>query len=313
MTEQGNTRIRIDVGYDGTDFSGWAKQPGLRTVQAELEHAVHQMFGFQGEPASLVVAGRTDAGVHAFAQVAHLDLTPERVARLARLRGMDGLPDPDIARSLRRRMNGVLGAEADAWVHAARVVPPEFNARFSALSRRYRYRIADPLAHRDPIVRRTTLWYNRRLDVEVMDQVAARLVGLHDYASYCRPRPGATTIRNLTDFRWHRDTDGVLIGELRADAFCHSMVRSLVGACIATSHGRLGPGQAEELFDRPTTGDEYAVAPANGLTLVGVDYPEDALLAARAEITRQRRVDTTPFPGETVPEPPRIDRGPGGA
>lgn len=300
MTSEQYTRVRLDFGYDGTDYAGWAKQPGLRTVQGELEAAVHQLFGYQGDPIVLTVAGRTDAGVHADAQVAHLDLPPEKVARLAKLRGMDGKPDPNIAGSLKRRINGVLGAHADAWVHDARVVSSDFDARFSALSRSYRYRIADTLARKDPIVRRTTLWYTMRLDLDVLDETARRLVGLHDYAAYCRPRPGATTIRNLTDFHWTREADGVLIAELTADAFCHSMVRSLVGACIATSQGRMKPGEAEELFDQGDRGLDYAVAPAHGLVLTGVSYPEDALLAARAELTRQRRLDTTPFPGETA-------------
>ncbi|RLP77556.1 tRNA pseudouridine(38-40) synthase TruA [Mycetocola tolaasinivorans] len=298
MTSTDLTRIRLDLGYDGTDFAGWAKQPGLRTVQEVLETAVHQMFGFRGEPILITVAGRTDAGVHAEAQVAHLDLDPERVARLMQARGADGQPEPDIAHALLRRVNGMLGLHSDVWLHSARIVPNGFSARFSALSRSYRYRIADNEALKDPLHRRSTVWLPRTLDRETMDRTAARLVGLHDFAGFCRPRVGATTIRNLTGFSWRRDADGVLIAELRADAFCHSMVRSLVGACIATSTGLLPEAAIEGLLREDRRGQGFATAQAHGLTLTGVEYPEDALLAARAELTRQRRTSTTPFPGE---------------
>lgn len=293
-----DTRVRLDFGYDGTDFAGWAKQPDLRTVQGELEAAAHKLFGFRGDFLPIIVAGRTDAGVHASHQVAHLDISPERFAKLAKLKGPDGKPSDDIARHLRRRINGVLGAEADIVVHSSRVVPPEFDARFSALSRSYRYRIADPTSLKDPIVRRTTLWYTEKLDLDVLDETARNLVGLHDFGAYCRPRPGATTIRHLTDFRWRRDEDGLFIAELKADAFCHSMVRSLVGACLAVNQGRMTLAEAVRLLEQTDRGLDYAVAPAHGLTLVGINYPEDELLAARAELTRQRRLDTTPFDGE---------------
>ncbi|MFZ4843789.1 tRNA pseudouridine synthase A [Mycetocola saprophilus] len=295
-----STRIRLDLGYDGTDFAGWAKQPGLRTVQEVLESAAHQTFGYQGDPIRLTVAGRTDAGVHAEAQVAHLDLTPERVERMRRARTSDGNPEPDVAHALLRRINGVLGLHSDVWLHSARVVDVGFNARFSALSRSYRYRIADAQAWKDPLSRRTTLWYPRPLSLEVLDRTAASLVGLHDFAGFCRPRVGATTIRNLTDFRWRRDADGVLIADLSADAFCHSMVRSLVGVCIAMSVESLPADAIAGLLQATKRGHSngFATAPAHGLSLTNVEYPEDSLLAARAELTRQRRESTTPMPGE---------------
>jgi tRNA pseudouridine38-40 synthase len=270
-------RIRLDLAYDGTAFSGWARQPGLRTVQGVLEEALATVFRRSGDPAPrLVVAGRTDVGVHAIGQVAHVDLTP---AQAALLRG-----------SLAKRLNGIAGLDADVRVFRSEPAPPGFDARFSALWRRYEYRIADEDALHDPRRRSHTLWFPKRLDVEAMDEAARSLLGLHDFAAFCRPREGATTIRTLQDFRWERDEDGVLVARLQADAFCHSMVRALVGACVDT------PGAVVELRDAAVRTSAFRVVPAKGLTLVEVGYPPEDQLAARAEQTRGKRSLDTGLP-----------------
>lgn len=287
-SSEADARIRLDLAYDGTDFTGWARQPGLRTVQGVLEDALATLFARDGEPPRLTVAGRTDVGVHAIGQVAHVDLAPEQLARLGRRPRGRGAGAAG-AESLARRVNGIVGPAADVQVLRAAPAPAGFDARFSALWRRYEYRIADARALRDPRTRAFTLWHPSVLDVAAMDAAARSLLGLHDFAAYCRPREGATTIRTLQEFGWTRDADGVLVAHVRADAFCHSMVRALVGACVAAGEGRLAPDRAAGIRDEARRTSEFIVMPARGLTLVEVGYPPDAELAARADRTRARR------------------------
>lgn len=281
------TRIRLDLAYDGGGFTGWAKQPGLRTVQGELEAALATVFRRVGNAPTLTVAGRTDVGVHATGQVGHVDLDDAQLADLDRPRR--GGPAPRGLESLVRRLNGIAGAEGDVQVHRATVAPTGFDARFAAVWRRYEYRIADADARRDPRRRGFEVWHPTALDLPTMDGAARSLLGLHDFASFCRPREGATTIRTLQEFSWDREPDGVLVARVRADAFCHSMVRALVGACVAAGTGRLPGERLAQLRDAATRTSEFAVAPAKGLTLVEVGYPPDADLAARAEQTRAKR------------------------
>ena len=280
------TRVRLDIAYDGSDFSGWARQPGRRTVQGELEAHLAALFHRTGANPALTVAGRTDVGVHATGQVAHVDLGPAELDVLDRMRGDATTRGPA---SLARRLNGIAGTTSDVVVRASAVAPPGFDARFAALWRRYEYRIADGRVARDPRMRAFTLWHPGDLDEAAMESAARSLLGLHDFAAFCRPREGATTIRTLQDFSWRRDADGVLVAEVRADAFCHSMVRALVGACIAAGEGRLADGAAARLRDAGERTSAFKVVPARGLTLVEVGYPPDAELAARAELTRARR------------------------
>jgi tRNA pseudouridine38-40 synthase len=280
-------RIRLDLAYDGGGFTGWAKQPGLRTVQGELEAALATIFRRVGSPPTLTVAGRTDVGVHATGQVAHLDLDDAQLADLDRARR--GGPAPVGLDALGRRLNGIAGAAGDVQVLRATFAPAGFDARFAPLWRRYEYRIADAAALRDPRRRGYELWHPTTLDASAMETAAHSLLGLHDFASFCRPREGATTIRTLQEFSWSRDVDGVLVARVRADAFCHSMVRSLVGACLAAGDGRLAVGRAVKLRDAAARTSEFAVVPAKGLTLVEVGFPPDDELASRAEQTRARR------------------------
>lgn len=278
--------MRLDLAYDGTAFSGWARQPGLRTVQGELESALQTVLGRSGPAPRLVVAGRTDAGVHARRQVAHLDLTEAQLRQLSRAQ-RGAAVDPGA--TLARKLNGIAGLRSDVVVHAAALAPPGFDARFSPIWRRYRYRIADTLAARDPLQRQHTVWLPGPLDEKAMDAAARALLGLHDWAAYCRPREGSTTIRELQDFGWHRDGDGVLVAQLQADAFCHSMVRALVGATVAVGEGRLPAQRLVGIRNEALRTAEFKVMPARGLTLWEVGYPPDAELASRADRTRARR------------------------
>ncbi len=288
MEDEATTRFRLDIAYQGTDFNGWTRQPHQRTVQGELEDALATIFRRHGPAPTLTVAGRTDAGVHAAGQVAHVDLTQDQVASLLRARGKTQRTD-DAGAALARRVNGILGSVPDIVVSRCMLAPPGFDARFSAIWRRYRYRIADQLSARDPLQHHRTVWVPVSLDVDAMDAAAESLVGLHDFAAYCRPREGATTIRTLQQFSWTRDDDGVLVGDVQADAFCRSMVRALVGACVGVGEGKLAVTDAVLLRDLGSRSSAFKVMPARGLTLVEVGYPGDAELAQRAEQTRAIR------------------------
>jgi len=287
-------RLRLDIAYDGTNFAGWARQPDLRTVRDVLETALGVVFRRFGTPPELTVAGRTDAGVHASGQVAHIDLSPEQFAALdlrprQRAAGKILHEYAKGPAALVRRVNGILGLDSDVVLLGASVAPEGFDARFSGLWRRYEYRIADMDVVKNPLRRNYVLTYPARLDVERMDAAASTLVGLHDWIAYCKPREFATTIRELQDFRWEKDEDGILLARVKADAFCHSMVRSLVGACVAVGAGKLEIDDLVRLRDQRQRTSEYIVMPAKGLTLVQVGYPADIDMGLRADLTRARR------------------------
>ena len=281
VTDEPTVRVRLDIAYDGTDFSGWARQPGRRTVQGELEAALATVLGRYGPPPRLVVAGRTDAGVHATGQVAHLDLTESQVAALGRTRaprGRDLAPD-----ALARRLNGIAGLDSDVVVSRARFAPEGFDARFSAVWRRYEYRIADPAATRDPLLRRHTLWYPAELDVDAMDAAARALVGLHDWAAYCRPREGATTIRTLQEFSWTSRPDGRARGRAQGRRVLPQHGARARRRAVAVGERALDPERVVALRDEAKRTNEFKVMPAAGLTLVEVGYPPDGELGARAD------------------------------
>jgi tRNA pseudouridine38-40 synthase len=286
----GLTRVRLTVAYDGTAFSGWSEQPGRRTVQGEMEAALRTLFGRHEHVPTVTVAGRTDAGVHARGQVVHLDLTDEQIAQLQRPhRGMVDRSPLDAPTVLARRLNGLAGSSDEIVVSGARLAPPGFHARFGALWRRYEYRIADRGAERDPTRRSHTLWYDHLLDLDLMSATAAGLVGLHDWAAYCRHRDHATTIRELQHFTWRRDADGVLVATVQADAFCHNLVRNLVGACVAVGEGAMPEHRAVGVRREAARNGEFRVVPATGLTMVEVGYPPDDEVAARVVLTQVKR------------------------
>ncbi len=266
-------RLRIDLAYDGTGFHGWAAQPGLRTVQGELTAALATVLRLPADELQVVCAGRTDAGVHARGQVAHVDLAGD-------------LGEDELGR-LARRVNGVLAP--DARVRRIGVAPDGFDARFAALWRRYAYRIADCPDAVDPLHRRHVLTWPRPLDVDAMNAAAAPLVGLHDFAAFCKKRPGATTIRTLLELSWLRDDAGIAVGHVKADAFCHSMVRALVGCLVAVGEGRRPPEWAAHVLTAQQRDPSVAVVPARGLTLEEVAYPPDAGLVARVAEASARR------------------------
>ncbi|WP_422631809.1 tRNA pseudouridine synthase A [Pseudokineococcus basanitobsidens] len=280
----GVVRVRLDLAYDGAGFSGWAAQPGRRTVEGELTAALSRVL--RSAPPRLVVAGRTDAGVSARGQAAHLDLPADSWRSLPGRSG--GRPDgPAPGEALVRRLAGVL--PEDVVVRSARPAPPGFDARFGALSRRYAYRVADGASARDPLRRGEVLAVRRRLDAAAMDRAAGLLLGEHDWLPFCRPREGASTVRTLLRHGWTREEGGVLVADVEADAFCHHMVRSLVGACLAVGEGRRDEGWPARVLAAGVRDPAVAVVPARGLVLEEVRYPDDEALAAQARRARTRR------------------------
>ena len=275
-----NVRLRLDLAYDGTDFHGWAKQKGgLRTVQQTVEEKLSMVLR---HPVELTVAGRTDAGVHASGQVAHLDTTRSALGQ----RSIDGDPT-----KLVKRLAKLL--PADVRVHACTEVPADFDARFSALRRRYVYRLTTHPRGALPTRARDTATWFKPVDLELMQAAADQLVGLNDFVAFCKAKPHATTIRELLAFEW-KDVSTPAEPQLyeahvTADAFCWSMVRSLVGCCLRVGEGSRGVDFAAQMLREERRSSEIPLADAQGLSLVGVDYPEADQLAARAEMTRGRR------------------------
>lgn len=287
---QGTVRFRLQIAYDGTNFAGWAMQPGLRSVEATLMATLATILRLP-EPPRLVVAGRTDAGVHATGQVVHVDLPQAAVTLAEDVQGST----PEEARTLLtpvtllRRLNGALGANTDLIVRSFDVASEGFDARFSPIARRYEYRIFDSVASINPLERHNTVRLHGKLDADSMNAAAGALVGLRDFGAFCRLRPGATTIRDLQVFSWERTQRGALVATVQADAFCHSMVRALIGATVAVGEGRLGVDELMVVRDQALRTSEFTVMPAHGLTLTEIIYPPDNELGVRAELTRRRR------------------------
>jgi tRNA pseudouridine38-40 synthase len=266
-------RLRLDLSYDGSAFHGWATQPGgVRTVQETVSEALGRLLALPGG-VLLTVAGRTDAGVHARGQVAHADVPAPSWGRVAEaaLRRLGGLLPPDVR------------------VRAIGVAPDSFDARFSALWRRYSYRVCDDPAAADPLRRHDTLWHPRPLDIDQMNVAARGCVGEHDFAAFCRRKENGTTVRELLELRWDRPEPAVAVATVVADAFCHNMVRALAGAMLSVGEGRQPPDWPARVLGARVRDPAVRVAPPHPLCLEEVRYPGPAALAARAAATRRVR------------------------
>lgn len=282
------TRIRLDLSYEGTHFHGWAAQPGLRTVEGVLTAALETVLR---RPIKLTVAGRTDAGVHASAQIAHFDIDEESWDSVR------GRSDRQPEDALITRLTGVLSRDqgvrgvGDIVVKRASIVSPEFDARFSAAGRHYRYRIDDrPVP--DVFMRMRAL-RALPLDERKMSEGGAALLGEHDFLSYCKPREGATTIRTLRRIDIQRPQigpdAGLLIVDLEADAFCHSMVRSIVGTLIEVGRAKQDVMWPQVRLRERRRDTGVIIAPAYGLTLERVEYPDEDRYGEQAVKTRRVR------------------------
>ena len=250
--KSGFSRLRIDLTYDGTNFSGWAKQPNLRTIQEEIEKALSTITQHQ---IATVVAGRTDAGVHAKQQVIHADL-----------------PEDTIIENLVFRLNQIL--DKDVRIISTSWAEVNFHARFTPISRTYQYKIIDAGKVTAPLDRYDSAEWFRELDIDLMNAGSKLLLGEHDFFAFCKFREGGSTVKNLMKFDWYRDENGVVIGEVKADSFRYNMVRNLVGAAVCVGEGRFAPEwMLKTLQDKVRISDSY-VFPAKGLTLIKVEYPQ---------------------------------------
>lgn len=300
------TRLRIDLAYDGGDFFGWARQPDRRTVQGTVEAALHKVLRVDDddpqEPLRLTVAGRTDTGVHASHQVAHLDVSESVLSRCI------GHMDAPATTALARRLSAVL--PPDIAIHRVSIAPQGFDARFSALERTYVYRVADHFSETDPRLRNFVLRINDRLDLDAMNTCASMTIGLHDFGSFATPNPGGTTIREVKIAYWRRIPNtplvpdalaqsedyhtpscesGLAVFTIVADAFARNMVRSLVGSCIKVGTGRKTVDWFSGKMAEPAReGSSGPIAP-QGLTLEHIAYPPDDQLGSRANAIRAVR------------------------
>jgi tRNA pseudouridine38-40 synthase len=265
---QGLIRIRGKIAYDGKDFSGWGMQPDRRTVQGELENAISTLL--RVDRVIVQCAGRTDAGVHATAQVIHFDIAEKDAMEM---------------KDLTYRINAIL--PEDISIQELEVTAADFDARFAALSRRYEYLIYQ--GPRNPLLRDRAHRSYLPLNVQAMNEASQSLIGLHDFSAFCKKREGATTIRTLMKFTWTETPDGLIKVELEADAFCYSMVRGLIGAVLAIGEGKFDKAWLENYLAGKEREAHVFAAPALGLTLVDVKYPDPAEYATRIAETLQVR------------------------
>jgi tRNA pseudouridine38-40 synthase len=270
--ESGFRRLRLDIAYDGTHFFGWATQPGHRTLQDLIEEAISRISQTNIDS---IVAGRTDAGVHATGQVIHVDVP-------------DAMFDRDLTYlDLRYKLNRIL--DEDVRIMNVSDAPEGFHARFSALRRYYSYKILDNNDVIAPLSRHDVASWYRPLDADRMNEASALLLGHHDFAAFCKFKVGGTTIRTLEKYEWHRSEDGLLVADVVADAFCYSMVRNLVGAVVCVADGRQSPAWIAQLLANKERVSDSLVFPARGLTLYQVDYPSNDQLLERAKVTVAKR------------------------
>jgi tRNA pseudouridine38-40 synthase len=270
--ESGFRRLRMDIAYDGTNFYGWGAQPDRRTIQDLVEEAISRISRVDSES---IVAGRTDAGVHATGQVIHVDV-PDTI-----------FTSELNYRDFRYKLNRIL--DEDVRIMDITDAPAGFHARFSALRRHYVYKLIDNNDVIPPLSRHDVASWYRPLDVDRMNEASTLLLGHHDFAAFCKFRQGGTTIRTLEKYEWKRSDDGLLIADVVADAFCYSMVRNLVGAVVCVADGRKDPLWISELLANKERVSDSLVFPARGLTLYQVDYPRDDQLLERAKITVSKR------------------------
>ena len=270
--ESGFRRLRLDIAYDGTHFFGWATQPGHRTLQDLIEEAISRISQTNIDS---IVAGRTDAGVHATGQVIHVDVP-------------DAMFERDLTYlDLRYKLNRIL--DEDVRIMNVSDAPQGFHARFSALRRYYSYKILDNNDVIAPLSRHDVASWYRPLDADRMNEASALLLGHHDFAAFCKFKVGGTTIRTLEKYEWHRSDEGLLVADVVADAFCYSMVRNLVGAVVCVADGRQSPAWIAQLLANKERVSDSLVFPARGLTLYQVDYPNNDQLLERAKITVAKR------------------------
>jgi tRNA pseudouridine38-40 synthase len=245
------TTYRLLLAYDGAPFHGFARQPGLPTVQSTVEAALGKIFGSEVLTSG---AGRTDAGVHALGQVMSFTTETDR--------------DPE---DLMRRLNSMCGPVIA--VTSAAVAPPGFDARFSAEARTYEYGIFNRVVH-DPFCRHTTWHYPEPLDPALMEKAAQALVGEHSFESFGRVEEGKSAVRRIESIDVQQEGDLVSIA-VTANSFLQQMVRSIVGTLVQVGNGRIPPEHMDSILEARSRSAAGPVAPPHGLYLVSVSYPEE--------------------------------------
>ncbi len=262
-------RIRAKIAYDGTDYAGFGKQPDQTSVQGELENAIEQIFR---QRVKSIAAGRTDRGVHARGQWVHFDLPVENWLKVK---------DP------KHSLNQVLAS--DIRIIEIEKVNESFDARYSALWRRYSYWVADKSSELDPLRRNYLYQYGYELDLAKLKKASKNLLGLHDFATYCKPRANSSTVRNLMQFDWHK-VGGVYVAELKADAFCYGLVRNLLGAVLPAGAGLIASDEPLVRLNKRQRSFTINQVPAQGLILEEIAYPVAKLWQQQAIITKKPRV-----------------------
>jgi len=265
------------VAYDGSSFHGFADQPSQRTVGGALAATLASMVGHD---VSLTCAGRTDTGVHALGQVVHADLDEAVVAGWARREIRPGIVLDRLPRSLSRQLGPA------AAVLEARVAPEGFDARHSATARRYRYDLLRT-PWPDPLLRHSSWHVPGELDLAAMRIGSDALLGEHDFTAFCRRPPGETApmTRRVLSTSWATipGDQPVLRFQIEANAFCHQMVRSIVGILVAIGQGRVRAGDLLAILQRGDRSGTGSPAPPRGLCLVGVRYPATLVPGGRWE------------------------------
>ena len=265
----GLLRIRLDIAYDGTNFSGFGTQPHHRTVQGELNKVLKKFLRVTS--IKTIGAGRTDKGVHARGQVVHFDVSANI---------WNQIKDPMY--KFRRLL------PIDIQVRKVSIVPEDFDARYSALTRRYSYTVCDSKDGLDPLNSRFVLDYRKKLDDHSMNKASQMLIGLNDFYAFCKTRDGSTTIRNLIKFKWSRKSE-VVTCEIIADAFCYSMVRGLVGAMLQVGTGKKNETWPQEIMLKRKKVTDLNVVSPKALILEEVTYPHPSLYKSQYELTRRMR------------------------
>jgi len=262
-------RIRAKLAYDGTNYAGFGKQPDQVSIQGELEKSLKQIFN---QTIKTIAAGRTDRGVHARGQWVHFDLPQSAWQKV---------------KDAKYSLNHVL--PSDIRILEIEKVIEDFDARYSALWRRYTYWVADKTHQLDPLRRHYVYKYGYKLDLAKLNKTSQMLIGLHDFATYCKPREHSSTVRNLMQFDW-QVIDGLFVAELKADAFCYGLVRNLIGAVLPAGAGLIAIDEPKVRLVKKQRSETIFQAPANGLVLEEISYPAPALWAAQSKITRNPRV-----------------------
>jgi tRNA pseudouridine38-40 synthase len=278
-------RYKVICSYDGTDFFGWARQPRFPTIQQHVERALEIISRNRRGSTSVktIVGGRTDTGVHALGQVFHVDLDDAQVEKVI------GKTFADLPSALIYRANSLLPKTIRLLSCSA--VPREFNARYSAIERHYVYRIFDSTCQQTALNSRYAHFIDGKIDLETINFLGQKILGLHDFSAFIKSRPHSTNIRELKEFRFVRlSRSKGICAHLRADAFAHNMVRSLIRSALLVGLGKKTPAWFLDRFNSRVRVGETGPIEAKGLILRNISYPQSKTqIIAQNALSQQTR------------------------